>query len=135
MTEDEVRANLIDVIAKTKPKGFTRAMIEALVDATMAGARKRGIAIVSEDDVLGYPDEHLKTLKNIRRILLDAIEDTESKRDLSSLTKRLSDVSKEVVTIEERHRAEKAERGGSKNGSSTKSGGATASAQSGPLSI
>lgn len=127
----EIREQLIEIACKTKTK-LTKVETTALIDVIMDGARRRGIAIVDEGDVIGAADEHLKTLKSIRRIILEAVEDTESKRDLSSLTKRLQDVSREVTNIEERHRGEKAERGKSTNGSKTDR---SAASSSGPLSI
>lgn len=130
-TADEVRTNIIDVIVRAKTK-LTKAEVTSMVDAMLTGLRKRAIAIVDEDDVISPPDEHLQTLKHIRRTLREAVDDTESKRDLASLTRRLQDISREVTTIEERHRAERAERGG-RNGATNS--GATTSTQSGPLSI
>lgn len=102
----EIREQLIEIACKTKTK-LTKVETSALIDVIIDGARHHGIAIVDEGDVIGAADEHLKTLKTIRRIILEAVNDTESKRDLSSLTKRLQDVSREVTTIEERHRGEK----------------------------
>lgn len=124
----EIREQLIEITWKIKPKGFTKEATEVLIDAVMDGARRRGIAIVSEDDVIGNADEHLQTLKSIRRVLREAVEDVESKRDLAALTRRLQDISREVTTIEERHRGEKVKAGNASNGRSTAS-------TTGPLDI
>lgn len=124
----EIREQLIEITWKIKPKGLTKADIAALIDAMMDGTRKRGIAIVDEGDVIGAADEHLQTLKSIRRVLREAVEDTDSKRDLAALTRRLQDISREVTTIEERHRGEKGKTANASNGRSTAS-------TSGPLNI
>lgn len=133
MTPDEIKAHAIEVVEKSKPK-LTKAAIAVLVDTMIEGLRRRGIAVVDEGDVIGQPDEHLQTLKDIRRVLRDAVNDTESKRDLASLTRRLQDVSREVITIEERHRAEKAQRGRTNTNGST-SNSAAASSSTGSLDI
>lgn len=124
----EIREQLIEIACKTKTK-LTKVETTALIDVIIDGARRRGIAIVDEGDVIGAADEHLQTLKSIRRIIREALEDTDSKRDLSSLSKRLQDVSREVTIIEERHRGEKGK------GSSNASNGRSAASTSGSLDI
>ena len=133
MTEDEILKHLTEVIVKAKTK-LDKAEAAALASAIVEGLRRRAVAIVDEDEILDRPDEHLQTLKSMRRIIRDALNSGETPaRDLASLSRRLQDVSREVTTIEERHRDEKAERGGrAKNGS--KAGAATGSG-SGSLDI
>jgi hypothetical protein len=134
MEPDEVRLHIIEVVEKTKPK-MNQATVTTLVDAMLDGLRRRGIAVVDEGDMISEPDEHLKTLKHIRRTLRDAVDDTDSKRDLASLTRRLQDVSREVTIIEERHRAEQEQAQRGKSGNGSKNSGATASAGTGSLDI
>lgn len=128
----ETREQLIEIISGAKTK-LSNAEGTALADAIMDGLRKRGKTIADEGDLLGATDDHLHTLKKIRRMVTEKIEDPEcSTRDLSSLTLRLEKVSQQITTIEERYRGEQRERGGN-NGKQT--AGATTSAESGSLDI
>jgi hypothetical protein len=132
---DDPRTELANVINACKakfldlPEGHDRALADAIVD----GLDRRGLVIAEMGDVIEPPDEHLRTLKSIRKIVREAIENDPSGRDLASLSRRLQDVSKEVTVLEERHRTEKAERGKSTNGSSTSR--TTGAAEDGSLRI
>jgi hypothetical protein len=119
---DDPRTVLTNVIKACKvkfldlPEGHDRALADAIAD----GLERRGLVIAEMSDVIEPPDEHLRTLKNIRRIVNDAVVNGETPaRDLASLTRRLQDVSREVTTIEERHRGEKLERSRSTHASSS----------------
>lgn len=133
---DDPRAELANVINACKskfldlPEGHDRALADAIVD----GLDRRGMVIADMGDVIEPPDEHLRTLKSIRKVVREAVENSSSGRDLASLSRRLQDVSKEITILEERHRTEKSERGKHANGSSSTSHTAGA-AEDGSLRI
>lgn len=120
----DARAELTDVIVKCKTKlvdqGHERALADAIVDAL----DRRGIVLAELADVFDPPDEHLRLLKKLRRIVTEKLDGDPSARDLSSLSRQLQQVSAAVVACEERQRADnKSKKGTRTNGSATHSKG------------
>ncbi len=127
------RQILVEILLATQTKGINTVMSEALADAIVNALDRRGMVIAEMGDVIEPPDEHLRTMKDIRKAVRDAINNEPSGRDLAALSRRLQDVSKEVTILEERHRTEKSERGKSTNGSSASN--TTGAADDGSLRI
>lgn len=124
------RETLAEVIFHTKSANLDKTQSAALADAITAGLARRGWVVAEVYDVIEPPDEHLRTLKSMRRVIAEAVNSGETAaRDLASLTRRLQDVSREVTTIEERHRGEK--KGKPTNGNNGHSSGTAG----GPLDI
>ena len=113
------REVLTEVVVATKTKGLTAAVSKALSDAIFDGLERRGYVIAEAEDVVDPPDEHLRTLKYIRKCVRDTIDNSESARDISSLTKRLGDISKEIMGVEERNRADAKSSGAGSNSTNT----------------
>lgn len=134
MTTTELlpREALAQVLHATQTKGIDMTMSVALANAAVDGLERLGLIIADVGDVIEPPDEHLRTLKTIRKTIRSAIESDPSDRDLASLSRRLQDVSKEVTVLEERHRTENKERGTSNNGSNA---GRSTAPSSGPLNL
>lgn len=131
-TEALPREVLAQILLATKTKNIDTAMSVALANAIVDGLERRGLVIAELGDVIEPPDEHLRTLKDMRRVIRDAINNEPSGRDLASLSRRLQDVSKEITVLEERHRTEKTERG-KNNGNAT--GSATRASDDGSLDL
>lgn len=101
------RQHLAQVILAAKARGMSNPdTCASLADAIIAGLERRGYVIASEEDIVDPPDEHLRTLKYMRKTVRDTIESIDSARDISSLTKRLGDISKEIIAVEERIRVD-----------------------------
>lgn len=108
----DARAELAEVIVKCKTKLIDQGHERALADAIVDGLDRKGIVLAELADVFDPPDEHLRTMKNIRRIIADALNAEPSGRDMASLSRQLQQISKEVVAVEERRRADnKSEQG------------------------
>ena len=105
------REVLTEVVVATKTKGLTVAVSKALSDAIFDGLERRGYVIAEAEDVVDPPDEHLRTLKYIRKSVKEILDNSDSARDISSLTKRLGDVAKEIVAVEERVRVDAKSKG------------------------
>lgn len=135
------REVLAEVVLATETKGVNPIMAKALSDAIFDGLERRGYLIAEAADVVDPPDEHLRTLKYIRGKVKDNLENIDSARDMASLTKRLSDISKEIVAVEERVRADAKSTGSRSNSTRTRSktngaaGGTSRPATTGSLNI
>ena len=78
-----------------------------VIDKLLLELTKRGISIVPTEDVIDPPDEHLRSMKKMRKRLDEAIEDEGcAPRDLASLSRRYIEVQRDISTMEEQIRQE-----------------------------
>lgn len=134
----DARAELTDVIVKCKTKVVDEGHERALADAIVDGLDRKGIVLAELADVFDPPDEHLRTMKNIRRIITEALNSDPSGRDMASLSRQLQQISKEVVAVEERRRADNKSDKGTRTKKGTTNGAVThtkGTAKSGPLNL
>lgn len=88
---------------------------EQLADTLLIELRKRGIAVVDSFDVIDPPDEHLRMMKKMRKLIDEAMSDKDcAARDLASLSRRAIEIQRDISTMEERIRQESKQRGRTK---------------------
>lgn len=122
-TESTTTELLSDIIVRTRTKGVSAELAKGLAGAIALGLDKRGYVIAESGDVIEPPDEALRVLKEMRSAIREAIDSGVHARDLASLSRRLTEVVRDISTIEERHRVTK--KGSAGNGG--KSGRTTGS--------
>lgn len=86
-----------------------------LADLFITELRKRGIILADANDVVDPPDEHLRMMKEMRKLINDAMRDKDcAARDLASLSRRAIEIQRDITTMEERIRQEAKQRGNTK---------------------
>jgi hypothetical protein len=94
---------------------------EQLADTLLIELRKRGIAVVDSFDVIDPPDEHLRMMKKMRKLIDEAMSDKDcAARDLASLSRRAIEIQRDISTMEERIRQENHRSGRTKRTSESK---------------
>lgn len=107
----DIRKDLAAIFGRAKMDPTTHSS-DQLAGTLLAELGKRGIAIVDQDEVIDPPDEHLSTMKRMKRRINEAINDPDcAARDLASLSRRLIEIQRDITTMEERIRQENKQRG------------------------